>query len=166
MIERRLLRFESIAGIKRNDLPIAAEIWLEDLVKGIWITRDVLKLATLFTSYIKYPNPQLLAIGSIERNCGLDKNQVTECLRAMQIYGAVVGFTCDGPVLKASLSLSYLQRLKVLETRLRFSELQDLCRDREMPWHVAEERWLRDGNVSREGSPTEDLLAADASGKL
>lgn len=165
MIDRRLLRFESISGIERKDLPIAAEIWLEDLVKGIWITRDVLKLATLFATYIKHPNAQLLAIGSIERSCGLDKSQALECLRAMQMYGAVVGFSCDGPALKASLSLSYLQRLKVLEARLRFSELKDLCRDREMPWHLTEERWLRDCNVGRDGAPVEELLAGMAGGK-
>lgn len=165
MIDRRLLRFESISGIERKDLPIAAEIWLEDLVKGIWITRDVLKMATLFATYIKHPNAQLLAFGAIERSCGLDKPQAIECLRSMQMYGAVVGFSADGPTLKASLSLSYLQRLKVLEARLRFSELNDLCRDKEMPWHVAEERWLRDCNVGRDGRPVDDLVPGVAGGK-
>ena len=145
MIEKRYLRFASIAGIERRDLPVAAEIWLDEISKSSWATREIIQLATHFTRYIREPDPALLKCLRIERDCSIDKPGLIDSLRLMVSYGAAEGFEIDGDVLLASLSLSYLQRLRVLEVKCRFTTLGTSGGKVELPWYLSEEKWLEQG---------------------
>jgi hypothetical protein len=49
--ENRRIRFATIDALNREDLPLAAEVWREDLRSEIWATRDMLRLATLLVRY-------------------------------------------------------------------------------------------------------------------
>lgn len=141
-IEHRRLRFATIDGIERADLPLAAEVWLEDLRNQSWISREILKLSTLFMRYIANPNPESLLIGHVERTCQLDSEQALEALRLMQMYGAVEAYSCDDETLSVSLNLTLLHRLKVLDVRQRFAELQS-----QPPSARKEEKWQPDWPV-------------------
>jgi hypothetical protein len=123
-IENRRLRFATIDGIERADLPLAAEVWLEDLRNQSWVSREILKLSILFTRYIAKPNPESLLIGHVERTCQLDSEQAMEALRLMQMYGAVEAYARNDETLSVSLNLTLLHRLKVLDVRQRFAELR------------------------------------------
>ena len=155
MIDNRHLRFTNIDGIERRDLPVAAEIWLHDITAACWATRDIIKLATLFAKYIKNPHLEVLGFGEIERNASMEKNQVAENCRVLLLFGTLDTFDCDGPRLKASLNLSFLQRLRVLEVRVRFAQLKIMPGDHELPWHDGELRWSRACNVGPDGNPIE-----------
>ncbi|MGI9524053.1 MAG: hypothetical protein ACR2PG_20660 [Hyphomicrobiaceae bacterium] len=138
MLEQRYLRFASIAGIERRDLPIAAEVWLEDVSKSCWADREIIKLSTHFVRYIRHPAPEVLSSGHINRACNLEKDQVIETLRLMVIFGAAEGYDCDGDPMRVSLQLSYLQRLRVLEVKHRFAEFQRDFDAQQLPWQIAD----------------------------
>lgn len=132
---RRLLRFASIEGIARADLPIAFEVWSNDLASSSWSTREMLKLANQFALYIADPDPDRLSFRSLEGNAGLDRDMVRECLRSFAMFGAVNSYDVETYSFTALLNLTYMQRLKVLELRARFAELSHVGFDDPMPWH-------------------------------
>lgn len=143
MIEQRRVRFASIDGITRSDLPIAAEIWLDDLSRQPWPTRDVLKLAIHLKRYMAEPNPKDLVTRVIERHTQLDRKAVMDALRQMLMYGAVEAYSLEGEVVRASLTLSVLQRLRTLEVRNRYIELEvALDLDRTGARFKEDNKWL------------------------
>lgn len=147
MNDARHLRFADISGIKRIDLPIAVEIWLHDITASSWANRDVLKLATLFSQYIKAPQADRLTYQVIAAATGLERGQVSEAVKAMIAFGAVHDFDGSGERLKATLNLSFLQRLRVLEVCSRFAELRTELIDQELPWQAAELSWAKTCNA-------------------
>lgn len=139
---RRYIRFASISGIDRGELPIAAEVWLETVAQSCWADRSILKLSTLFMKYMRSPDPAMCRFGYIGQVVGLDKRGLDASMRLMTAYGAVETYDCGGDALRASLNLSYLQRLRVLEIARRFRELQVANPIEDMPWRRKDENWL------------------------
>lgn len=123
MIEKRRVRFACIDGIERSDIGIAAEVWLDDIARRSWATREVLKLATLMKRYMTGPDPRDMVLRTIERMTGLDRKMMQEALRQMQMFGVVEGYGIDGDIVRVSLTLTVLQRLRVLEVRHRLHAL-------------------------------------------
>lgn len=161
--DRRRIRFASISGIERTEIPIAAEVWLETISQSCWADRNIVKLATHLLKYLKAPVPSMVEIGSIERSTGLDRRQLDANLRSMAMYGAIENFDCSGKDLRASLNLTYLQRLRVLEIRRSFMELQPAIRQDCMPWHQPEPDWLQETTPlvnDRDAIPDPDPLEA------
>ena len=115
MNENRHLRFADFSGLSGHDLPLAAEVWLDDLTRQSWVTREILKLANLFKRYLDQPDPKLLVLNHIESECHIDKDIVIEAVRQMYSYGAVKGYAIDNSALRVSLHLSVLQRLRVVD---------------------------------------------------
>lgn len=138
--DKRFVRFASIAGIDRAELPVAAEIWLEDIAASCWADRSIIKLATLLTQYIGDPDPSRLKFGALESASGLDRKQVGDTLHIMRNFGVVEDHDTTGDALRTGLNLSYLQRLRVLEVRKRFRELSS----GDLPWHRTDKKaWPR-----------------------
>lgn len=157
---RRFIRFACISGIDRKELPIAAEVWLESIAQSAWADRNILKLSTLFMKYMREPNPSMLRFGYIGQVVGLDNRGLDASMRLMVVYGAVETYDCSGEALRASLNLSYLQRLKVLEIARRFRELQHFDSTGSMPWHQRNENWLPH-TVAIDDADTETLEKQD-----
>ena len=143
MFEKRRVRFATIEGIDRLDLPLAAEIWLGDVRTHPWMSSEALKLAALFTRYMSKPDPKLLELSSIDRSYQLDARQIRQALRLMQIYGFVEEFSLERNTLRVSINLSLLHRLRVLEARERFAELSGKNRP-DVPCFIptSDEKWL------------------------
>ncbi|MGI9478019.1 MAG: hypothetical protein ACR2PI_15065 [Hyphomicrobiaceae bacterium] len=148
MMDARHLRFADISGIKRIDLPIAVEVWLYDITTSRWADCDVIKLATHFSHYIKNPHTDLLDFEALKATIGLDKGQVIEAGMALVAFGAIHDFDCSGQRMRATLNLSFLQRLRVLEVCSRFAELRTELLDQELPWHAEELRWVKTCNAA------------------
>jgi hypothetical protein len=121
--ENRRVRFSSIQGIEREDLPLAAEIWYSDIVQQDWASREVVKLAILFNRYLGQPKEDLLSASYIERSFNMDVRMTLDALRQMQMFGVVEAFSMKDAMLHVSLYLSLLQRLRTLEVRTRLLEL-------------------------------------------
>lgn len=142
MHEKRYVRFASITGIDVPDLPIACEIWLEDVSNSSWSSLNILKLANLFVRYMCHSDPGMLTMRAVEQRYGLDKSQVKDIMRLMVIYGAAESFDSDAGYVRASLRLTYLQRLRVLEVKSRFNSLHSAATQPRLPWHKPEEKWM------------------------
>lgn len=122
-IENRRIRFSTIDGLGREDLPLAMEVWRDDLRAQVWVSRDMLKLATLFVRYMADARPDYASLSYVERTYQLDRMQIRQCLRHMQTYGAIDAFSLDGDVLRVAINLPILQRLRVLRCRKDLDEL-------------------------------------------
>ena len=142
MIEQRRVRFADIEGIAREDLPLACEVWLEDLFKASWVTREAMKLAVHLTRYMGRANPATLNFREIECTYQLPQEEVRKALVLLRSYGAVEGFVCERDDLKVSLNLTLQQRLRVLETRQRFNAALGRPRHNAWPWSAPRDRWL------------------------
>ncbi len=121
--EQRRVRFADIGGLTREDLPLACEVWLDDLARAAWGTRDATKLAVYLMRYIVDPQRTPITFGEIERRLQMDRKYLMQSLVLMRTYAAVVEFAVDKDDLKVSINLSLLQRLRVLEGQRRLSDL-------------------------------------------
>ena len=138
-MEQRRVRFSSIDGIDRADLPLACEIWLHDLFSASWVTREAMKLGSHLARYICRPEASTLNVMDIESHCQLNHEEVRKALSLMRSFGAAENFLCDRVDVKAALTLTVLQRLKVLETKHRFAMLARA--DSVRPWISPKEKW-------------------------
>ena len=142
MIDQRRLRFSDITSLERRDLPLACEIWLEDLYRAPWITREGMKLATYFVRYMSRPDANALSVREIETQCQLSAEDLRKTLVLMRSYNAVEGFVIDRNDIRVGLKLSYLQRLRTLETKHRFAELLGRPSGSSWPWSGGDEKWV------------------------
>ncbi|MFM9941475.1 MAG: hypothetical protein ACKVP7_18475 [Hyphomicrobiaceae bacterium] len=123
-IEQRRVRFSSIEGIERDDLPLACEVWREDIFRSPWADREAMKVATLFVRYIANPDPKLTVLREIESQCQLTREEVVRSFTIMRAYGAIDAFEFQRDDVRVYLHLSLLQRLRVLEARTRMRQLR------------------------------------------
>jgi hypothetical protein len=45
--DQRRVRFASVDGIAREDLPLAYEVWLDEFIRAPWMTREAMKLGPI-----------------------------------------------------------------------------------------------------------------------
>lgn len=134
MYEQRRVRFSNIDGLEREDLAIAGEVWLEEIGRAPWVTRDVMKLANHFARYMRDPRPERMLLREIESDYQIARAEVLQALKYMRIYGVVEAFSCERADLRVSLHLSFLQRLRVLEVTRRFGEQCGARGQSPRPW--------------------------------
>ena len=142
MSEHRRLRFSDIMGIERSDLPFACDIWLEDIYRAPWGTREVMKLAAYFVRYMSKPDANALSIREVESQIQMAPEELRKTLVLMRAFNAVEGFLIERNDIRVGLKLSHMQRLRVLEARSRFAVLLAEPVARDWPWTTAEERWV------------------------
>jgi hypothetical protein len=123
MVDPRKVRFAAIEGIDRADLPLAYEIWLDDVFKSPWATREAMKLAQQMVRYMLKPNPQMISMNEIETLCQITPEDTRKTLALMRSFGTIDSFQVSRFDIQAHLHLSLLQRLRVLETRQRLEHL-------------------------------------------
>jgi hypothetical protein len=143
MSEQRRVRFATIEGLAREDLPLAGEVWLDDIYRAPWASREAMKLAAHFVRYMGLADPAQLVLREIEREYQMVRDDVQRALVLLRTFGAVEAFALEKDDLKVALNLSLLQRLRVLQTR---KELDMLMSERTgqpitKPLPVREPRW-------------------------
>lgn len=154
MMDQRRVRFVSIEGINREDLPLACEIWQEDLFKAPWVTREAMKLGTHLMRYIRKATPNALNLREIEAAYALSFDDVRKALLLMRTFGAIESFICEREDLRVALTLSFQQRLKVLEIKNRFATLSFEAGGNSRPWVAVREFWDLDGQVAFGQAPS------------
>ncbi len=142
MSEHRRLRFSDILGIERSDLPFACDIWLDDIYRAPWATREVMKLSAYFVRYMSKPDANALGIREVESQIQMPPEELRKTLVLMRNFNAVEGFLIERNDIRVGLKLSHTQRLRVLEARSRFAVLLAEPITRNWPWTTAEERWV------------------------
>lgn len=140
--EHRRLRFSDILGIERSDLPFACDIWLDDIFRAPWGTREVMKLAAYFVRYMNKPDANALGIREVESQIQMPADELRKTLVLMRNFNAVEGFLIERNDIRVGLKLSHMQRLRVLEARSRFAALLEEPVARNWPWTTAEDRWV------------------------
>lgn len=123
MQELRRIRFADINGLQRDDLPIACEVWIGDVLTSTWASREAGKLATYLTRYICGTHGAKSSMRRIENQCQLSKDVVRQNLVLLRAFGAIDEFNIEDDVLSVSIALTFSQRVRVLELLWRFNEL-------------------------------------------
>jgi hypothetical protein len=137
--DQRKVRFAAIDGLTRDDLPLANEIWLQDLYRAPWANREMMKLAVLFVRYMANAQSTSLSMAEIEVTCQFSSDDVRKTLAAMKGFGAIDSFVVDRTQAQVALNLSLLQRLQVLEARQRFVAVLP---DAQRIWLTPGEKWV------------------------
>lgn len=132
MHDLRKVRFTTIDGLERADLPLANEIWLDDLYKAPWATRETMKLGCQLIRYMIRPDPALLSFSQFETVCQLSPEEARKTMQVMRVFGVVERYVCEKSDIHVDLHLSLLQRLRVLETKHRFMSALGTAAD--IPW--------------------------------
>jgi hypothetical protein len=132
MHDLRKVRFSAIDGLERADLPLANEIWLDDLYKSSWAPKEAMKLAAHMVRYMVRPDPAMMGFSQFETVCQLSPEEARKTLQIMKVYSVVTDYVCDRSDISVSLHLSLLQRLRVLEAKQRF--LAALGSGIDIPW--------------------------------
>ena len=157
-VDQRRVRFASIEGLTREDLPLAGEIWLDELYRAPWLSREIMKLGAHFVRYMANPNPVALVLKEIERHHQLLREDVARALALMVTFNAVDAFTIEKDTVKVALNLTLLQRLRVLETKSRLAGLQAASVALPAALPVAEPRWVPETAPST-GPPDDTSVA-------
>ena len=142
VVDQRRVRFASIEGLACEDLPLAGEIWLDELFRAPWVSREIMKLGAHFVRYMANPSPGALMLKEIERNHQLLREDVGRALALMVTFNAVDAFTIEKDTVKVALNLTLLQRLRVLETKARLAGLQATSVALPAALPAAEPRWV------------------------
>jgi hypothetical protein len=137
--DQRKVRFAAIDGLTREDLPLANEIWLQDVYRAPWASREMMKLAALFVRYMSNPQSTALSMGEIEIVCQMSVDDVRKTLAAMKGFGAIDNFIADRAQAQVALHLSLMQRLQVLEAKNRFAAVLP---DASRIWEAPGEKWV------------------------
>ncbi len=159
MSEHRRLRFSDIQGIERSDLPFACDIWLEELFRATWATREVMKLGAYFVRYMSKPDANALGIREVEAQIQMPAEELRKTLVLMRNFNAVEGFLIERNDIRVGLKLSHMQRLRVLEARSRFAALLAEPVVHDWPWTSAEDRWVP-GQPAKAVAPVAPAVAA------
>ena len=144
MIDQRRLRFADITGLERRDLPLATEIWLEDIFKAPWINRETMKLCAYFVRYMSRPDASALTLREIENQCQLSADDVRKCLVLMRTFGTAEAFVIDRSDIRVALRLSITQRLRTLEAKHRLKALLGEPVSNSVLWSTGDQKWLPD----------------------
>lgn len=143
MLDQRCVRFASIEGLVRDDLPLAREIWLDELFFAPWASRDAMKLAAHFMRYMAKPDILQLSVREVERECQMVRDDIHRALTLMRTFSAVEGYALEKDEVRVTINLSLMQRLRVLEAKKRFIEAQEIAPSRAIdPAPIADLPWV------------------------
>jgi hypothetical protein len=123
--DQRRVRFSTLGHLTRADLPLIVEVWLDDCTRAPWATRETIKLAGIFASYICGSQDRNLRLGALENNHQLPRDTVRRSLSLMSMFGALEAYSLANEEVRAALRLSRLQMLKILDARARLKALED-----------------------------------------
>lgn len=153
MSDQRRLRFSDIQGIERCDLPFACDIWLEDLFRAPWVTREVMKLSAYFVRYMMNPESNALTLREVESQCQMPPEELRKALTLMRAFNAVEGFLIERTDIRVGLKLTHMQRLRTLEARSRFTQLLSEPVRRNWPWANTEYTWVPGAPAAKRAAP-------------
>ena len=123
MIDNRRVRFTNVEKLGRIELDLACDIWLRDLSAAAWASREAMKLGAHFMNYVRAANPANLALREMETILQLNREELNRALNLMKLFGVLSSFTVDKDDVRANLTLSPLQLLRMLEAKMRFMSL-------------------------------------------
>ena len=122
-IENRRVRFENLPGVSKQDIAVTCEIWMDDLMRSPWATKEAMKLAAHLVNYIQAANPASLHVREIETSLQLNREEINRGLGLMRLFRFVSTFTIEKDEVRASLKLSQIQILRILEMRAKYLRL-------------------------------------------
>ncbi|MCB1521490.1 MAG: hypothetical protein KDJ37_13060 [Hyphomicrobiaceae bacterium] len=146
MIDQRRVRFASLGPFVREDLPLVAEVWRDDIVHAPWASRETMKLGAVLAAYIINREPHTVGIRALENNHNLLREEVRRSLAMMTIFGFVEGFNVEGDDVRVALRLTAMQTVRILDMKQKLASA--------MP-AIGEQRDLQ-GEAARGGSPACD----------
>ncbi len=132
MHDSRKVRFGATDGIERADLPLANEIWLDDLYKSCWAPKEAMKLGCHLVRYMVKPDAAMLSFSQFETVCQLTPEEARKTMQIMKVFGVLQDYVCERSDIRVTLHLSLMQRLRVLEAKQRF--LAALSSGMDIPW--------------------------------
>ena len=117
--ENRRVRFGNLPSVGKADVIAASEMWLDDLIRAPWATREAMKLAAHLVNYMLSANRAILHVREIETTLQLNREEINRALNLMRLFRTVATFTVEKDEVQAGLYLSGQQMLRLVELRQR-----------------------------------------------
>jgi hypothetical protein len=121
--DQRKIRFGCIGDLNRVVLPIAYEVWLDDIFKSAWASREAMKLAYQLVRYMQRPSQVGVSLNELETVCQLNAEEVRKTLNVLRTFGVLESAQTTKTEVTATLILSRLQQLRVVEIACRMDKL-------------------------------------------
>lgn len=153
MTDQRHARFSSIDGLRPGDLQMAGEVWLDEITKVAWTTREAIKLAGYMVRHMAKPQSAPMSLAAMEGQLQLSPEQTKVTLKLMLMFGALDALSIGRDEVRVALNLSLLQKLRVLEAQRRYEELSRAAYD-----EAAQASWQPETPAAPE--PAAELRAA------
>lgn len=119
MIENRRVRFGNLPGVGKAEIVVAGEIWLEDVVRAPWASREAMKLAAHMINYMLTANRAILHIREMETQLQLNREEINRALNLLRLFRAISEYAIEKDEVTASLYLSMSQMMRLVEMRKR-----------------------------------------------
>lgn len=120
MIENRRVRFTNVGKLDTLSLGLACEVWLKDLVRAPWASREAMKLSAHMMNYVRMANPANMQLREMETLLQLTRDEINRALGLMKLFGVLSTYAVEKDDVRASLTLSPVQTLEMLELQARY----------------------------------------------
>mgnify|MGYP000861800548 CR=1 FL=1 len=141
MIEKRRIRFSNFDRLERLDVTLAIEIWVEDVLKAPWATREIMRVAAQIAGYVRKTDPAPLTLREMESQLQLTREDVNRALSQLRLFSAITSFTVEKDDVMVALNLSFLQLLRLIETKSRYATLVNASQTGVLKEATEERRW-------------------------
>jgi hypothetical protein len=115
MIENRRVRFGNLERVDKFQLAVACEIWLDDVLRAPWSTREAMRIGAHLVNYIQSANASILFVREIETALQLNREEINRAMNLLRLFRAISDFKIERDEIRASLNLSTLQTIRLLE---------------------------------------------------
>lgn len=119
MTENRRVRFSNLGEVGKGEIIAASELWLEDLIRAPWATREAMKLAAHLVNYMLSANRAILHVREMETMLQLNREEINRALGLLRLFRAISSFSVEKDEVCASLYLSTAQMIRLIEMKKR-----------------------------------------------
>jgi len=117
------VHFAAVEFVDAEERNIAAEVWLDDLCRAAWTTKEVMKIGAFLSKLAAESSTAPLFLKDIESRYNIQQGEISMALNMMTTFRVVDGVTADRGQLLVRLRLGLIQSIRVREERAKLAAL-------------------------------------------
>lgn len=116
---RSTVHFAAVDFIDADERGIAAEVWLDDICRAPWPSKEALKIGAFLSRLAAEGTTTPLHLKDIESRYNIQQGEITMSLNMLQTFRTIEGFDSDRGQIVVRLRLGLLQSIRVREAYAR-----------------------------------------------
>lgn len=115
--------FAAVDFIDADERAIAAEVWLEELCRSAWTTKEVMKIGAFLSKLCAESSMAPLHLKDIESRYNIQQGEIMMALNMMTTFRVVDSFDTERGQIIVRLRLGLIQSIRVREERAKLAAL-------------------------------------------